>query len=55
MDSVLLDLSKNVLIIKVPSSIITGVIDKRIMRRSGQAGFSGSNFNCWEGRNSKNS
>ena len=31
MDSDLLDLSKNVLIIKVPSSIITGVIDKRIM------------------------
>ena len=53
MDSVLLDLSKNVLTIKVPSSIITRVIDKRIMRRSGQAGFSGSNFNCWEGRNSK--
>ena len=38
-----------------PSSIITGVIDNRLTRRSGQPRFSGGKFfHFWEGRNSKN-
>ena len=38
----------------VPNLIITGVIDQRMTRRSGQARFLGSNYNFLEGRNLEN-